>query len=61
MFTAVEHPDIGAIQRFGFPLWARPKLFHCDKCGQEIEGDVYWDYDYENLCETCLLRLHRKG
>ena len=33
--------------------------YYCDKCGGEIEGDVY-DVDGEDLCEDCLKDLFRK-
>lgn len=34
-------------------------VYYCDKCGEEIEGDVYDDGD-EELCECCLLEKYRK-
>lgn len=34
---------------------------YCDKCGEEIDGDIYeHGLIYEDLCESCLLELCRK-
>lgn len=31
----------------------------CDKCGEDIDGDVYFD-DEKDLCEECLKERFRK-
>lgn len=37
----------------------RVKVYYCDVCGDEIEGDVY-EVDGEHLCEGCLHDRFRK-
>lgn len=37
----------------------RVEVYYCDKCGGEIEGDIYDDGEQE-LCEACLLNKYRK-
>ena len=37
----------------------RVEVYYCDKCGEEIEGDIYDDGEQE-LCEACLLNKYRK-
>ena len=32
---------------------------YCDKCGYEIDGDIY-DVDGEELCEDCLKEMFRR-
>ena len=56
----LDHPDITWCERTGYPQWNQPHIIHCERCGEEIEGDIYEDFNYSNLCEHCLLRLHRK-
>lgn len=55
-----DHPDIESIERTGYPRWAQPEIIYCDKCGDEIDGTVYEDDEYETLCKSCLLLLHKK-
>lgn len=55
-----EHPDIEWAERTGYPKWNQPKLYHCDRCGDEIDGDIYEDDFYDCLCELCLLSTHKK-
>ena len=35
------------------------EVHYCDRCGEEIEGDIYDDGEQE-LCESCLLERYRK-
>ena len=37
----------------------RVEVYYCDKCGEEIEGDIY-DVDGEELCEDCLKDMFRR-
>lgn len=30
------------------------KLPHCEKCGEPIDDDVYFEIDNEILCEKCM-------
>ena len=34
-------------------------VYYCDKCKEEIEGDVY-EADEQELCESCLCDKFRK-
>ena len=34
-------------------------VYYCDKCGEEIDGDIY-DVDGEELCEECLKDMFRR-
>ena len=34
-------------------------VYYCDKCGDEIDGDVY-EVDSEELCEDCLKDMFRR-
>ena len=34
-------------------------IYYCDKCGCEIDGDVY-EVDGEELCEDCLKDMFRR-
>lgn len=36
------------------------KVYYCDECGEEIDGDVYEDEDGKHFCEDCLLDCFRK-
>ena len=55
-----DHPDIEWCERTGYPSWNQPKTYFCDRCGEEIEGEIYEDTGYDCLCEQCVLELHRK-
>lgn len=55
-----DHPDIAWILRTGYEKWRQPTELRCHCCGDEIEGDVYEDEDYEILCEYCLRKNHKK-
>ena len=35
------------------------EVYYCDHCKEEIDGDVY-ESEGEELCESCLLKKHRK-
>lgn len=37
----------------------RVPVYYCDRCTEEIDGDVY-ESDGEELCEYCLLKKHKK-
>lgn len=54
-----DHPEIEWAEKTGYPSWNQPHC--CDKCGEELGEYVYYDLDYDNLCEDCLLELHRKA
>ena len=54
-----DHPEIRSAELTGYPSWSQPK--YCERCGEELGEDVYADLDYDNLCEDCLLDLHRKA
>jgi formylmethanofuran dehydrogenase subunit E len=30
------------------------KLPHCEKCGEPIDDDIYFEIDNEILCEKCM-------
>ena len=34
-------------------------VYYCDKCGEEIEDDIY-EVDGEELCEECLKEMFRR-
>lgn len=34
-------------------------VHYCDRCGCEIDGDIY-DLDDKELCEDCLLDIFRR-
>lgn len=58
--TVPDHPEIACAMRTGYPSWNQDVMYYCDECGDTLEGDVYEDRDHKFLCETCLLRLHKK-
>lgn len=35
------------------------EVYYCDKCKDQIEGDVY-EFDGDDLCEYCLLKMFKK-
>ena len=35
-------------------------VYYCNKCGDEIDGDIY-DVDGEELCEECLKNMFRRN
>ena len=35
------------------------RVYYCDHCKCEIDGDIY-EADGEELCEECLLKLFRR-
>lgn len=55
-----DHPEIRSAEQTGYPSWYK-EPHCCDKCGEELGEYVYYDLDYDNLCEDCLLELHRKA
>ena len=55
-----DHPEIKWCERTGYPSWNQPEVYHCSRCDDEIDGEVYEDFGYEYLCESCLLNLHKK-
>lgn len=59
----LEHPDITAAIRTGYPKRAEPEVpYYCGECGEEIDEDedIYSDRLYDCLCEDCLKLLHRR-
>lgn len=56
----LEHPEISRALATGYPSWKQPKVYCCSRCGYEIDGEIYEDFDHDYLCECCLLELHRK-
>lgn len=58
----IEHPDITAIMRNGYPKWAEPKSIYCCECDKCLDDEeaIYEDSDHEYLCESCLLALYKK-
>lgn len=36
------------------------EVYYCDKCGKEIDGDVY-EVDGDDVCEMCLHEKFRKA
>ena len=35
-------------------------VVYCDKCGDPIDGDTYYDVDGEELCDYCLKEKFKK-
>lgn len=35
-------------------------VYYCDRCKDEIDGDIY-EVDGEELCEDCLLKTFRRN
>lgn len=60
MCIDIEHPDITHARLTGSSLWETPQIC-CERCGDELGEDIYSDLDYDNLCEYCLLELHKKA
>lgn len=56
----LEHPDITAIRKTGYPLRYQPVEYYCDECGTVIDDEIYEDEDHKSLCLDCLLALHKK-
>lgn len=56
----IEHPDIRYAMATGNSPYAEKQLC-CERCGEELGEDVYADLEYDNLCEYCLLELHKKA
>ena len=54
-----DHPEVESIMRTGYPSWMKDEPV-CERCGDEISGEVYEDECHETLCEYCLLKLHLK-
>lgn len=59
-YNCPDHPDIVAIERTGYPSWMKEDEVLCERCGDDISGEVYEDECHETLCEYCLLKLHLK-
>lgn len=57
----LEHPDITAAMRTGYPTWKQPEIPYCDLCGVRLDNEeVYADRIHDWLCKDCLLTLHEK-
>lgn len=56
----IEHPHIRCAMATGYGPWVE-KQTCCERCGEELGEEVYADLDYDNLCEYCLLELHKKA
>lgn len=53
----VEHPDITAMERTGYPTFMDDDYSHiyCDHCGRALEHDErYYHIRGENICLDCL-------
>ena len=37
------------------------KVIYCDCCGDEIDSDDGYEVDGEDLCESCLKDMFKKG
>ena len=57
----LEHPEIGWIQRTGFPSWNQETELRCERCGDILEDEYYEDESHDFLCLDCLKELHVKG
>ena len=58
----IEHPEIGWMERTGYPSFAQPEELRCEVCDCELdENDAYEDEYHEYLCKSCLVNLHSKG
>lgn len=62
MREQIEHPEIGWIERTGYPSFMQiPSEVHCEECGKNITDEIWYeDEHHEFLCESCLLYFHRK-
>lgn len=58
----LQHPDITAAERTGYPRHRQPRVFTtCDWCGSKIyEGDTYFDIHGLILCADCLIEGKRE-
>ena len=57
----MQHPEITHIINTGYPSYCQEEQLYCEYCGRDItDSDRYEDEDHDNLCERCLLSLHRK-
>ena len=52
----IEHPDITAMERTGYPTFAQPTGYtYCDVCGRPMEHEErYYRIRGENICVDCL-------
>jgi formylmethanofuran dehydrogenase subunit E len=37
------------------------KLPHCEKCGDPINDDIYFEIDGEILCENCMCDIYARS
>ena len=54
----LQHPDITAAERTGYPYGRAPKpAFCCDECGQDVYvGESYYALDGRRFCRKCVER-----
>lgn len=61
----VNHPDLVAIIRTGYPRYAiGTDVWECEGCGRTLNpytDHVYSDEHHDVLCKDCLLYLHDTG
>ena len=48
----LEHPEIGWIERTGYPSWAQPDEDDCDPYDADFEEDVFYDEDDDYEAEN---------
>lgn len=60
----LEHPDITAALRTGYPSWKQEDDYveYCGECGRAIyeDEDTYECRTHSILCEDCLKMLHKR-
>lgn len=57
----LEHPEITHIRNTGYPSYYQDEQVYCEYCGRDItDEDRYEDESHDNLCERCLINLHRR-
>lgn len=49
----LEHPDITAALRTGFPLWKEEEIPHCPICGRACETIYFYDLSIIG-CDNCV-------
>lgn len=56
MYNDIEHPDITAMERTGYPTFVDDDAYiYCDQCGRLIKrGESYYNVFGHDICCDCL-------
>lgn len=59
-FFRTDDPDVDFMIQDMEQAMAEARLPVCEKCGERIRDDYYFEIEGEILCEECMIARHRR-